>query len=256
MTAALVAGLASLSVTAVWAAGPAAGEGQPAQAPASQPVTGTPIDRALRAMDLADDVRAKVAAVLTDWKAKADEQDKLIKDQCDALVAKVRAGPDPVERIELSKQFHELRKSSNFAARYKSVKAALKEVLTDEQLGRIDEAVKSHEAKRVASHMSNYVAWLEKTVPEFELDDAQKVKLGEAVKAVQEMLTQEDAAAVTLTANRVTTELHNKLVDEILTDAQRKQLIQFLEKTRQSRQGTTSQPASQSSKQVGPSTGR
>ena len=89
----------------------------------------------------------------------------------------------------------------------------------------------------------DYVNWLEKTVPDFKLDAGQKAKLAEAIKAAKEKLAKVDAASVDIKGPDAIRELHQFLMNDLLTDAQRKQFMQFLGKTRPPGQGGTSQPA-------------
>ena len=241
--AALVAILAGFGVMRIWADVPV---------PASQPSepnfvrTSTPIDRALRAMDLTDEAKVNVEAVLKEFMVKETDRARPIFAKLSDLQEQKNNEPDQAKRNELAQKYRELANSVDPADRYRSVKAALKGVLSDEQLAKIDETVKSGVIGLMVDHMNHYVAWLEKTVPDFKLDDSQKAKLADAIKAAREKLVKEDAAVADQKGKDAILELHRMLMNDLLSDAQRKQFMQYLGRTRPPGQGNASQPAGQS----------
>ena len=106
-------------------------------------MTGTMIDPGLAALKLEGEAKTKAIDALKAWKTKVDEEQAKLNAQRKELQDKIKAEADKDKKKALQDELAKLPKGPTDAEKYKGARDALKGILTDEQLTKIDETAKA-----------------------------------------------------------------------------------------------------------------
>ncbi len=166
---------------------------RPARTAVVRFASGTALDGALVKLQLADDVKTKAAAALKAFRDKAAEDAKALGDKQKELKEKIRAESDAAKKKELAGQAAKL-KGPTDVEKYAAAKAAVRDLLTEEQLGQLDGLARTTAVELATKVIDGQVAgWAKKGV---ELSDEQKAKVEAAAAKVKEDAGKLEAGAI------------------------------------------------------------
>lgn len=146
-------------------------------------LTGTVMDAGLEALVLEEATKAKVIEALKAWKAQRAEDDAKLETRKKDLLLKMSGEKDKAAHAELEKQYDAL-KGPTQAEVYKSARAGLKDILSAEQLAKVDQAARDAMIATATKMFTTQVAnWSRKGV-ELTADEKAKVDaVGLTIKA-------------------------------------------------------------------------
>jgi hypothetical protein len=151
---------------------------------------GTPLAGALAKMELDDETKTKVGEALKAWaeKAKADRTE-LMNKQKELRAQLKEAGKDKAKRAETLKQMKELKRPTA-KEQYASAKAAVQGILSEEQMGKLDELTVAGQKEHAARSFAARVGWFKRKGVELSEEqqtqvEAEKAKVVEAVGKVE-----------------------------------------------------------------------